>query len=89
MRGGKFSPVRLFLQLLATAAFAVVFGVAGAFLCYWFGYLLIELGFIRANMFVDDDLALKNIGIAMAGGLAGLAVGAVVGWRAARRRSRK
>ncbi|MBX9747796.1 MAG: hypothetical protein K2X34_12905 [Hyphomonadaceae bacterium] len=86
MRGGEASFLRLILRLIATAAFSAAFGLAGAFLAYWLGYLLIEVGFIRANTFVDDDLALKNIGIAMIGGLAGIVIGAVVGWRAARRR---
>lgn len=86
MRGADNMIVRLVLRLIAAAAFAVAFGIAAAFVAYWSGYLLIELGLIRADISVDDDLALKNVGIAMAGGLVGLVIGAVVGWRAARPR---
>lgn len=85
MRGAGSTLLRLVFRFVASAAFAAAFGVAGAFLAYWLGYLMIELGLIRANTFVDDDLALKNIGIAMTGGLAGIPIGAVVGWRAVRR----
>lgn len=76
---GKFA--RLLLRACATVVCAIGGGAVGALLAYWTGFLLIELDLIRADTFVDDDLALKNIGIAFAGALAGAVVGAAAGWR--------
>lgn len=68
-------------SLLGAAAGAVLF----ALVAYGAGYVLIDWGIIRYDSFVDDDAALKNIGIGMAGGVLGLIAGAATGWRVASR----
>ncbi|HBK90325.1 MAG TPA: hypothetical protein DDZ68_01505 [Parvularcula sp.] len=84
-RRSESNVLRLFLRLLATAISAALAALASAFIAYWIGYALIEMRIIRPDSFVDDDAALKNIGVAMIGGLAGLVIGAVIAWRASRR----
>lgn len=78
--------MRLLIRASATAMGAGLLGVAGAFIAYRVGDLLIDWRLIRIDPFVDDDAAMKNFGVAMIGGLAGLAIGALIGWRASRRR---
>lgn len=77
--------LRGLLRLSMATISAAVVAVAGAFVLYWIGYLLIELRVIRPNIDIDDDAALINIGIAMVGGGVGLVIGAFIGWRASQR----
>jgi uncharacterized membrane protein len=86
MTGVGSTVIRLLARLAASAISAVLVGFSATLIAYWVGYALIDVGLIKIDALVDDDAALKNVGIAMIGGLAGLVIGAVLGWRLSRPR---